>query len=296
MTGVDYKSIAYKGGYWVITAQDQVISNGKVYSSSNLSNWIDRTNIFGGSLPNNLTTIVENGVSWVFAGNYTIGTPVFRAGAAIWDASEGMPSYPTDARLLNTLNSAGLDAQVKKLFSYSTSTPKLTASLPFDSSGIAFITPTPAQYTNWQFVPISDIPVTVSNYWSNNFVYFYQTGLPRGLSLDLDICGTEATITGTSSQYSDAFQRVVLFASVPRSLLERYLAVQQISMRTILPTVQRQQTSAGAWTSLVRQYTVVNAAQNSLNGRALPSTEPPLGEFTRPEPPDVSNASNCVKC
>jgi hypothetical protein len=69
-------------------------------------------------------------------------------------------------------------------------------------------------------------------------------------------------------------------------------------MRTILPTVQKQQTSAGSWTSLVRQYTVVNAAQNSLNGKTLPSTEPPLGEFTRPEPPDVVSATgdpNCVK-
>ena len=296
LSGVDYKSIAYKGGHWVITARDQIIGSGIVYSSSNLSNWIDRT-AFLTTVPNNLTAITENGVSWVFAGTSNIlGSTVFRTAGAIWDASEGMPSYPTNARILSTLNSPNLNEQVKKLFSYSTSTPKLTASLPFDSSGLAFTSPTQTQYTNWQFIPITDIPVNVSNYWSNNFVYFYQTGLPRGLSLDLDICGIEATISGTSSQYSDAFQRVILFAVVSRSILERYVAVQPLNMRTILPTVQRQQTSAGAWTSLVRQYTVVNAAQNSLNGRALPSTEPPLGEFTRPEPPDVSNASNCVKC
>jgi hypothetical protein len=296
LSGVNYKSIAYKSGHWVITAEDKIIGSGEVYSSSNLSNWIDRT-AFLATVPDNLTAITENGVSWTFAGTSNIlGSTLFRAAGAIWDASEGMPSYPTNARTINTLLSPGLHTQVKKLFSYSTSTPKLTVSLPFDSSGLAFTSPTQTQYTNWQFIPITDIPVNVSNYWSNNFVYFYQTGLPRGLSLDLDICGIEATISGTSSQYSDAFQRVILFAVVSRSTLERYVAVQPLSMRTILPTVQRQQTSAGAWTSLVRQYTVVNAAQNSLNGRALPSTEPPLGEFTRPEPPDVTNASNCLKC
>ena len=70
-----------------------------------------------------------------------------------------------------------------------------------------------------------------------------------------------------------------------------------IAMRTILPTVQKQQTSAGAWTSMLRQYTVVNAAQNSLNGKTLPATESILGEFTRPEPSDsVKEDPACKKC
>jgi hypothetical protein len=66
----------------------------------------------------------------------------------------------------------------------------------------------------------------------------------------------------------------------------------------IVPSIERQQTSAGSWTSLVRQYTVVNAAQNSVNGKVRPATESLLGEFIRPEPPDVVSATgdpNCVK-
>ena len=47
---------------------------------------------------------------------------------------------------------------------------------------------------------------------------------------------------------------------------------------------------------MVRQYTIVNAAQNSLNGKTLPATEPPLGEFMRPEPPDAVNVLPCPKC
>jgi hypothetical protein len=108
-----------------------------------------------------------------------------------------------------------------------------------------------------------------------------------------------STITGTSSQYSDAFQRVILYAALNPGGGGGGVAALPITMRTILPTVQKQQTSAGAWTSLVRQYTVVNAAENSINGRALPATEPPLGEFTRPYPPDEVSAPgdpNCRKC
>ena len=109
--------------------------------------------------------------------------------------------------------------------------------------------------------------------------------------MNLDASGIEASITGTSSQFSDTFQRVTLYAVVGPKV-----GTLPLGMRTIPPTVQKQQTSAGAWTSLVRQYTVVNAAQNSINGKALPSTEPPLGEFTRPEPPDSVNDTTCKKC
>lgn len=165
--------------------------------------------------------------------------------------------------------------------------------------GIAFTSPTQTQYTNWQFVPISNIPVTVSNAYSNSFVYFYESGLPRGLIFTPNAEGTAADISGTSSQYSDAFQRVLLFAVVVPFGFTRYLASLSLNMRTILPTVQKQQTSAGSWTSLVRQYTVVNAAQNSVNSRTVPATYSPLGEFTRPYPPDSVSAPgdpNCLKC
>jgi hypothetical protein len=179
------------------------------------------------------------------------------------------------------------------------SNPTTTATMfiPYDASGIAFTSPTQTQYTNWQFVPIPTIPVVATNPVPGNFLYYYASGLPRGLTLNLDASGIESSITGTSSQFSDAFQRVVLYAALSPGGGGGGVAALPISMRTILPTVQKQQTSAGSWTSLVRQYTTVNAAQNSVNGRALPSTNPPLGEFTRPYPPDsVSAPGSCRKC
>jgi hypothetical protein len=60
-----------------------------------------------------------------------------------------------------------------------------------------------------------------------------------------------------------------------------------------VPRVIRKQTSAGAYTSLVRQYTEVNAAQNARDTRALPSESRTLGEFASPYPPSVVTPSNC---
>jgi len=181
----------------------------------------------------------------------------------------------------------------------SNGSPTLTMAITNDPSGIAFVSPTQTSYTNWQFVPIPEISVLATNPVPGDFLYYYATGLPRGLTLNLDASGIAASITGISARYSDAYERVVLYATLNPGGGGGGVAALPLAMRTILPTVQKQQTSAGAWTSLVRQYTVVNAAQNSVNGRVLPSTESTLGEFTRPEPPDSTSAPgdpNCRKC
>jgi len=271
--------IFQKYGYWFLGG----ISNGFGFlqSSSNLTAWQSRG---GGTGTYSATT--ENGITWVSGGN---GVP-FQASRWV---SNG--TVASDATITTSLSTG---TELKRLYSDTTSTPSnptLTLFLSYDASGIAFTSPTQTQYTNWQFVPIPTISVVASNPNPGSFLYYYASGLPRGLTLNLDASGIESSITGTSSQFSDAFQRVVLYAALSPGAGGGVAAL-PLAMRTILPTVQKQQTSAGAWTSLVRQYTVVNAAQNSVNGRALPATEPPLGEFTRPEPPDSVSAPGCPNC
>ena len=277
-TAYQYADAFQKYGYWFLGG----ISNGFGFlqSSSNLTTWQSR----GGSIGTYSAT-TENGITWISAGS---GSPVQ---STQWSNDGTLVSGPTITTSLNT------GVEVKRLYSDTTVTPSdptLTLSLIYDTSGIGFVSPTQTQYTNWQFVPIPTIPVEATVTTPDAFLYYYAAGLPRGLTLNLDASGIEASITGTSSQFNDAFQRVSLYAAGGGKV-----ASLSLGMRTILPTVQKQQTSAGAWTSLVRQYTVVNAAQNSVNGRTLPSTEPPLGEFTRPEPPDSVSAEgnpNCRKC
>ena len=274
-----YTDVFQKYGYWFLAG----ISNGFGFlqSSSNLTTWQSRE--AGPTGTYSATT--ENGINWVSGGLTVPLTSTSWSSNGTLGVSEG---FGSDLFAL---------VELKRLYSDTTvnpSDPTLTLSLIYDTSGIGFVSPTQTQYTNWQFVPIPTIPVEATVITPDAFLYYYAAGLPRGLTLNLDASGIEASITGTSSQFNDAFQRVSLYAVGGGKV-----ATLPLTMRTILPTVQKQQTSAGAWTSLVRQYTVVNAAQNSVNGKTLPSTEPPLGEFTRPEPPDSVSAEgnpNCQKC
>jgi hypothetical protein len=271
-------TITYAYGQWVVGGRES--TRIAVSASSNLISWTTASGNVGTA-----TCSVEDGGAWQVGGGSSWLTGLWDANGAIgWTGTTGPVVQFGSKRMTSTSVSSGV--------------PTLTMSIVNDPSGIAFVSPTQTSYTNWQFVPISTIPILATNPVPGSFLYYYATGLPRGLTLNLDASGIEASITGTSTQYSDASQRVVLYATLSPGGGGGGVSALPLSMRTILPTVQKQQTSAGAWTSLLRQYTVVNAAQNSVNGKTLPSTEPPLGEFTRPQPPDSVSATgdpNCVK-
>ena len=164
-----------------------------------------------------------------------------------------------------------------------------TLTLTFDSlpsGGPTVTSPTQQSFLFYQYVPINTITFSASG---TGVIYFFvdSATLPRGLTFD----PLTGTLSGTPVLIGR--QSFTVYAKDDNGVTQIV-----IDTNTIIPQVIRQQSSAGAWTSLVRQYTVVNAAQNSVNGRALPATEPPLGEFMRPEPPDSVSASgdpNCVK-
>lgn len=163
-----------------------------------------------------------------------------------------------------------------------------TLTLTFDavpSGGPTVTSPAQRNYLLYQYVPISTI--TFSATGVGQIYYFVDSAtLPRGITFD----PLTATLSGTP---------VVLGTKSFTIYVKDDIGVTSIVIETttIIPQVIRQQTSAGAWTSFIRQYTVVNAAQNSVNGRTLPATEPPLGEFMRPYPPDsVSEDPACKKC
>jgi hypothetical protein len=160
-----------------------------------------------------------------------------------------------------------------------------TVTLSFDTAsgtGPTITSPTNLSFTIYQYVTIDPIAVTATG---DGQVYFFvvSSELPTGITFD--------PATGVFSGVSvDTGTRVVnLYAKDDTGI-----RVTGVVFNTVKAAVTRQQTSAGAWTSLVRQYTVVNSAQNSVNGRVLP--EPPLGEFMRDEPPNSVTTSNCPKC
>jgi hypothetical protein len=106
------------------------------------------------------------------------------------------------------------------------------------------------------------------------------------LTFTNDASGLLATISGTSVRYNDASQRVLLFAALGSNV-----AARAFTMRTILPTVTKIQSGAAGVTSLIRQYTEVNAAVTARDSKVLPAIDYRLGEFTSPEPPSVITAT-----
>ena len=66
-----------------------------------------------------------------------------------------------------------------------------------------------------------------------------------------------------------------------------------ISFIVGVPRIVKQQTGAGAYTALVRDYTEVAAAINARDTRVNPTEEAALGSFASPYAPDVVTPSNC---
>jgi hypothetical protein len=186
---------------------------------------------------------------------------------------------------VTTLDDASSPLRMKGKFPVSTGVPTPILSFPSQvGNGPTVTSPTSSSILLYQYAAMT--PITFSATGTGTiYVFVLETDLPRGLtfnSVTNTLSGTPMLIgTNTATFYVKDDAGVTEF---------------KLETRVIIPSIERQQTSAGAWTSLIRQYTVVNAAQNSLNGKTLPATRPPLGEFMRPPPPDVVNEPVCKKC
>ena len=265
----------YAYGRWVVVGRNNTGFTG-ISFSTDLTTWAEEA----GLGPGTIQVATEDGGAWQFGGK----SPWY---SGYWSNSN---------IVLEPGNPVGLNSNTKRFLArpVSTGTPSLTLSLPYDASDIQFVAPTTLPTILWQYVPISPLTIQAQTNTPGEFLYYYAAGLPDGLRFTTDdVSGSSAVLSGTSVRYSDAPQRVLIYAA---GINTTKLNVLQLGLRTILPTVTRQQSGAGAYTSLVRQYTVVNAAQNSVNGKTLPATYPPLGEFTRPYPPDVVTTPFDPKC
>jgi hypothetical protein len=200
------------------------------------------------------------------------------------DLTTGWTVYRSETNTLSTLGNKLLHG-FKTNF-VRTATP-MVLTLSFNSlppNGPTVTSPSQRDYTFYQYATITSIVVSATGVGQ---VYYFvdDTTLPVGLSFD----PITATVSGRSVRIGTKSFVIYVKDSVGVTAVA-------ITTRTLVPDIQKQQTSAGSWTSLVRQYTIVNAAQNSLNGKTLPATEPLLGEFMSPEPPDVVNVLPCPKC
>lgn len=134
----------------------------------------------------------------------------------------------------------------------------------------------------YQYAPITTVTFAGSG---TGRVYFFMdtTQLPRGLGWN----PISQTISGTPVEVGVFDIAVYARDSIGTTVFAVTFDVQ-------IPRLIRTQIGAGAYTSLVRQYTEVNAAQNSRDSRVFPSQERALGEFMAPDAPSVITPSNCI--
>ena len=151
-----------------------------------------------------------------------------------------------------------------------------TLSFPIPNTGPAFVSPAQSTYVVWQYMPVP--PIVFS---APGAVGYFVSALPVGLTWD----GTTRTVSGACMRTGT--QTFTVYAK--NSGITAFV----VTLIVEVPRVIRNQTSAGAYTSLVRQYTEVNAAQKARDTRALPSESRTLGEFASPYPPSVVTPSNC---
>jgi hypothetical protein len=157
--------------------------------------------------------------------------------------------------------------------------------------------PTVSSVRIYQYVPMTPVQFSAVGQPGEDIIFFTQTSeLPLGLTFNT----TTNTLEGIPMTVGST--TITVFAK-PRASGDDEgqagLAAAEIrfTIEVIVPSVVRQQTSAGAWTSLTRQFTIVNAAQNSVNGKTLPATQPLLGEFIRATPPpDSVSATGDPNC
>jgi hypothetical protein len=151
-----------------------------------------------------------------------------------------------------------------------------TLSFPLPNTGPTFVSPAQSTYVVWQYMPIP--PIVFS---APGATGYFISALPVGLTWNA------ATRTVSGAAMRTGTQTFTVYAK------NSGITAFTVTLLVEVPRVIRKQTSAGAYTSLVRQYTEVNAAQNARDTRALPSESRTLGEFASPYPPSVVTPSNC---
>jgi len=155
-----------------------------------------------------------------------------------------------------------------------------TISFPEPNTGPTFVSPLQSTFVLWQYMPIPAITFRAVD--GGGSIAYFVSPLPVGLKWDpitYSVSGQCIDIgTQTFTVYAKSTTGVTSFL---------------VTVIVNVPRIIRQQSGAGAYTSLLRQYTEVNAAQKARDTRAFPTQVSGIGEFASPYPPDVITPSNC---
>jgi hypothetical protein len=299
--------VIYANNTWLATGLDGVSSSSydlKLKYSTDGSNWSNVTLFTTDPFSNMTTPIIAplpigsmnyDGSNWnVFvrtedlSGNKTLklySSPTLSAPASEWTTEDLSGTFPTDDGLRM------LSYTRPQYLRNTGSTTDLDIVLTFDTGDIGngpiVSSPSSKSFLLYQYIPVS-IQFGTSGGIGNVYFFVADSDLPPGL----DFNPLTNILSGNSVNLGPASTLIYVQDSSG-------ITIERLSFTTILPRVIRKQDGAAAYTSLLKQYTEVLAAQSGRDQRMLPNQEVRLGEFMSPVPPTVITKtfnSDCGKC
>ena len=212
-------------------------------------------------------------------------SPTLSAAASEWTTEDLSGTFPTDTGLR-------IVSYTRPQYLRTTgSNTDLDISLTFITgdvgNGPIVSSPSSKSFLLYQYIPVS-IQFGTSGGIGNVYFFVADSDLPPGL----DFNPLTNVLSGNSVNLGPASTLIYVQDSSG-------ITIERLSFTTILPRVIRKQDGAAAYTSLLKQYTEVLAAQSGRDQRMLPNQEVRLGEFMSPVPPTVITKtfnSDCGKC
>jgi hypothetical protein len=155
-----------------------------------------------------------------------------------------------------------------------------TLTIATTPGGPVFTSPTAStQRIFYQYITITPIPITVA---ATGTVYYYAYGIPTGLTFD----PTDHILRGAPMQTGTFTMTFFAKDTLGRT------TIYTLTIQVIIPFVLKNQSGAGSYTSLLRQYTETLAAENARDNKVDPTQSAGLGEFMSPVAPNVITQIN----
>lgn len=295
--------LVYANNIWMATGVDGATSPGLHYNiklkySIDGTSWsnvdLSSTDLFGDILtpipkaPLPIGSLQYDGSNWNvmvqrkdasnnwFTEIYSAQTPT--STWTVTDVTNSFPEIPNDSN-------RRFVSWTRPNFLRTSQSRQIDIGLAFSTgigNGPTITSPSTSAFLLYQYVPFS---LTLD---ATGTVYFFVAAneLPPGLRFN----PLTKTITGKPAE--QGFYTTRVFAKDDNGV-----TLLTLNFTVNVPRVIRKQDGAGAYTSLLRQYTEVLGAQNARDNRVLPSQERRLGEFMSPEPPSVTTQPfSTLKC
>jgi hypothetical protein len=222
---------------------------------------------------------------------FSIGTLSPATSATIAVTSGGLVSGDFTTATLNTTYSVTLTAvfgtvtATTTIYILFTTSGSGTINIPTELSTLTFSEPTQTSFTLFEYVPYS-IPIKAIG--SASFIYYFSSAIPLGFEFLKDSSGLTATLSGISPTIAN--QGIVVYAKTAAG----YPVSTSITLRTITPFFINPQSGASAYTAILRNDVLGNAAQNARDNRTFPEVNPLAGPLMAPRAPDVVTPDNCI--